>query len=164
MRIAGETTLQLPTLSVPDPGTTLALSELREIDAIRLFLDRAAAADPAFHLDEHNAAAVTEICRRLDGIPLAIELAAARVRGLPVDRIAARLNDRFKLLTGGDRTALKRQQTLARADRLESRPADAAGSARCSAACRCSPADGRWTRPKPWPRAATSTKPTSSIC
>ena len=112
LRIAGETTLQLPTLSVPDSGTTPALSELREIDAIRLFLDRAAAADPAFHLDEHNAAAVTEICRRLDGIPLAIELAAARVRGLPVDRIAARLNDRFRLLTGGDRTALKRQQTL----------------------------------------------------
>ncbi len=112
LRIAGETTLQLPTLSLPDADATPALSELQKIDAIRLFVDRAAAADPAFHLDEDNAAAVTEICRRLDGIPLAIELAAARARGLPVDRIAARLNDRFKLLTGGDRTALKRQQTL----------------------------------------------------
>ncbi|HSQ82297.1 MAG TPA: tetratricopeptide repeat protein [Casimicrobiaceae bacterium] len=112
LRIAGETTLQLPTLSVPDPDAVPALSDLREIDAIRLFLDRATAADPGFHLDEHNAAATTEICRRLDGIPLAIELAAARVRVLPVDRIAARLNDRFKLLTEGDRTALKRQQTL----------------------------------------------------
>lgn len=112
LRIAGETTLQIPTLSVPEPDAPPALAELREVDAIRLFVDRASAADPGFHLDEHNAGAIIEICRRLDGIPLAIELAAARVRGLPVDRIAARLSDRFKLLTGGDRTALKRQQTL----------------------------------------------------
>ena len=111
LRIAGETTLQLPTLSLPDDPSP-SLSALRDVDAIRLFVDRATAADPAFHLDEHNAAPVTEVCRRLDGIPLAIELAAARVRVLPVDRIAARLNDRFKLLTEGDRTALKRQQTL----------------------------------------------------
>ncbi len=111
LRIAGETTLQLPTLSLPDDATP-SLAALRDVDAIRLFVDRAAAADPAFHLDDRNASTVTEICRRLDGIPLAIELAAARVRVLSVDRIAARLSDRFKLLTGGDRTALKRQQTL----------------------------------------------------
>ncbi len=111
LRIAGETTLQLPTLSLPDDAAP-SLAALRDVDAIRLFVDRAAAADPAFHLDDRNAATVTEICRRLDGIPLAIELAAARVRVLSVDRIAARLSDRFKLLTGGDRTALKRQQTL----------------------------------------------------
>ncbi len=111
LRIAGETTLQLPTLSLPDDATP-SLAALRDVDAIRLFVDRAAAADPAFQLDDRNAATVTEICRRLDGIPLAIELAAARVRVLSVDRIAARLSDRFKLLTGGDRTALKRQQTL----------------------------------------------------
>ncbi|MDE2359449.1 MAG: adenylate/guanylate cyclase domain-containing protein, partial [Betaproteobacteria bacterium] len=111
LRIAGETTLQLPTLSLPDDATP-SLAALRDVGAIRLFVDRAVAADPAFQLDDRNAATVTEICRRLDGIPLAIELAAARVRVLSVDRIAARLGDRFKLLTGGDRTALKRQQTL----------------------------------------------------
>ncbi len=111
LRIAGETTLQIPTLSLPE-GDSPPLAALAGADAIRLFIDRAASADPAFGLDERNAGPVTEICRRLDGIPLAIELAAARVRVMPAERIAERLSDRFRLLTGGDRTALKRQQTL----------------------------------------------------
>lgn len=110
LRIAGETTLPMPTLSLPDATTGLAT--LRSFDAVCLFVDRAQAANPAFELDESNARAVAEICRNLDGIPLALELAAARVRVLDVERIAARLDDRFRLLTGGDRTALKRQQTL----------------------------------------------------
>ncbi len=77
-----------------------------------LFIDRATAAQPAFQITDQNAGAVADICQRLDGIPLAIELAAARVRALSVEKIAARLDDRFRLLTGGSRTALPRQQTL----------------------------------------------------
>ena len=79
---------------------------------MRLFVDRASAARRDFALNEQNATSVVDICRRLDGIPLAIELAAARVRALTVDTIAARLNDRFRLLVTGDQTALPRQRTL----------------------------------------------------
>ena len=91
--------------------TTYAVQELPKSDAERLFVDRALAAKPNFRVDA-SAAAVVSVCRRLDGIPLAIELAAARVRTLPVETIAARLDDRFRLLTTGDRTVLPRQQTL----------------------------------------------------
>ena len=80
--------------------------------AVRLFLDRATAAQPAFAMTDQNAAAVVQLCRRLDGMPLALELAAARVRALPVEQIAARLDDRFRLLTGGSRMAVTRHQTL----------------------------------------------------
>ncbi|WP_231990065.1 LuxR C-terminal-related transcriptional regulator [Mycobacterium sp. 852002-51971_SCH5477799-a] len=83
-----------------------------EGDAARLFEDRARHARPGFSVDDVNAAAVNEICRRLDGMPLAIELAAARVRALSADEILAGLQDRFRLLTGGSRTAVRRQQTL----------------------------------------------------
>jgi len=85
---------------------------LATAQAIRLFVDRARAADSAFAATPENSPTIVEICRRLDGIPLAIELAAARVRAFSVDKIAARLDDRFRLLTGGDQTALPRQQTL----------------------------------------------------
>ncbi len=81
-------------------------------EAVRLFVDRATASRKDFGLTEQNAAAVIDICRRLDGIPLAIELAAARVRGLAVATIANRLSDRFSLLVTGDRTVLPRQRTL----------------------------------------------------
>jgi len=97
LRIAGETVYAVPALP--------------EGEAVRLFTDRAVAAVSNFRVNGH-AAAVASICRRLDGMPLAIELAAARVRTLPVDAIAKRLDDRFRLLTSGDRTALPRQQTL----------------------------------------------------
>lgn len=112
LRITGETTLPMPTLALPDGASPPTAAALREVDAVKLFAERAAAANPDFNLDDANAAAVAEICRRLDGIPLALELAAARMRSMPVERIAARLDDRFRLLTEGDRTALKRQQTL----------------------------------------------------
>ena len=85
---------------------------MADSEAVRLFVERARAASPSFALTERNAALVGQICARLDGIPLAIELAAARVRALSVEQIAARLDDRFRLLTGGTRTALPRQQTL----------------------------------------------------
>ena len=81
-------------------------------EAVRLFLDRARQQRPDFTLDADNRDAVARLCRRLDGIPLAIELAAARVRAIAVDEIEKRLDQRFALLTGGDRIALPRQQTL----------------------------------------------------
>ncbi len=81
-------------------------------DAVRLFVERARAVQPSFALSEHNAQAVAHICQRLDGIPLALELAAVRVRHFSPEQVAERLDDRFRLLTGGSRTALPRQQTL----------------------------------------------------
>ncbi|MDE3089072.1 MAG: protein kinase [Chloroflexota bacterium] len=110
--IAGETTFRVPSLSLPDPRHLPPPEQLTQYDAVHLFVDRAASVSPDFSLTEHNALPVAQICRRLDGIPLAIELAAARVKGLSVDQIATRLDDRFRLLTGGSRTALPRQQTL----------------------------------------------------
>ncbi|MCC6165962.1 MAG: hypothetical protein IT329_01930 [Caldilineaceae bacterium] len=109
--IGGETVYRVPSLSVPD-STELTPDALRQFEAVHLFVERAAAAHPHFTLSEHNASAVAQVCRQLDGIPLAIELAAVRVQILTADQIAARLGDRFRLLTGGSRTALPRQQTL----------------------------------------------------
>jgi predicted ATPase len=102
----------VPSLATPHPKTTITLAALAQYEAARLFIDRAVAAQPFFQVTLQNAAAISDICHRLDGIPLAIELAAARVRALSVEQIAARLSDRFRLLTRGARTALPRQQTL----------------------------------------------------
>lgn len=112
MHVAGETSFPMPTLSVPEAGRVVTPDALPRFEAAQLFIDRATAVKPAFRVTEQNAGAIADICRRLDGIPLAIELAAARVRALSVDAIAARLSDRFKLLAGGDQSALPRQQTL----------------------------------------------------
>jgi predicted ATPase/DNA-binding SARP family transcriptional activator len=101
-----------PTRPLPVPAEDTATADLDEYDAVRLFLDRARAALPGFVLDASTAPAVSEICRRLDGLPLALELAAARVRGLPVVELAARLDHRFRVLIGASRTLLPRQQTL----------------------------------------------------
>jgi predicted ATPase/DNA-binding CsgD family transcriptional regulator len=97
--VSGEVTFLAPSLSLAD-------------EAIELFADRARRVRPDFSVTDDNAATVTEICRRLDGMPLAIELAAARVRALSLDEIVGSLHDRFRLLTGGARTAVRRQQTL----------------------------------------------------
>jgi predicted ATPase/class 3 adenylate cyclase len=110
--IAGETVYTVPPLPVPKLNDGNSTEAIVQFEAVRLFVERAMAAQPAFRLTEQNAPAVVEICQRLDGIPLALELAAARVRSLSVERIAERVSDRFKLLTTGDRTALPRQQTL----------------------------------------------------
>jgi predicted ATPase/class 3 adenylate cyclase len=115
--IVGENLYRVPSLSLPDPehlasGRADLLSSLTQYEAVRLFIDRATAVQPTFSVSDSNAPDVAEICHRLDGIPLAIELAAVRVRALPVEQIASRLDDRFRLLTGGSRTALPRQQTL----------------------------------------------------
>ncbi len=112
LHVAGEMTYPVPSLAVPDTSRPITLAQVTQYEAVRLFVDRAVAVSPAFRLTDQNAAAVAAVCRRLDGIPLAIELAAARVRALSVEKIAERLNDRFRLLTGGDRTAPSRQQTL----------------------------------------------------
>ncbi|MGB8647445.1 MAG: tetratricopeptide repeat protein [Anaerolineae bacterium] len=109
---ASEILWQAPPLSLPDQKTTLLTDLLLSFEAIRLFVERARAVKPQFALTEQNALAVTHICQRLDGIPLAIELAAARINVLTPEQIAARLDDRFNLLTQGSRTALPRQQTL----------------------------------------------------
>ena len=111
LRIAGEAVFQVTPL--PPPGQAeYSVESLLANDAVRLFVDRATAVQPAFRLTGKAAAAVAEICRRLDGIPLALELAAARTRAMPIEVIAARLQDRFKLLVTTDRTVLPRQQTL----------------------------------------------------
>lgn len=110
--IAGELPFAVPSLSLPASSELPPLEQLAHFEAVRLFVERAAAVEPRFALTEANAPLVTQICQRLDGIPLAIELAAARVRVLSVEQIARRLDDRFRLLTGGSRTALPRQQTL----------------------------------------------------
>ena len=110
--VGGEVTYRVPSLSLPQPGTVVEPDELLQYEAIRLFVERARAVLPGFQLTAQNMRAIAQICRRLDGIPLAIELAAARVRVLSAEQIAARLDDHFKLLTGGSRSALPRQQTL----------------------------------------------------
>jgi non-specific serine/threonine protein kinase len=110
--IEGERLFELRSLAVPSVEMAGDLPAVEASEAVRLFVDRAQFVLPGFALTEKNAAAVSETCRRLDGIPLAIELAAARVRTLSVDQIRARLDDRFRLLTSGSRTALQRHQTL----------------------------------------------------
>jgi predicted ATPase/class 3 adenylate cyclase len=112
LHLAGETIFSVPILSVPDAYEIVTLDALGQYESARLFIDRASDVRPDFQLTGRNAVAVADICRRLDGIPLAIELAAARVNTLSAEQIAARLSDRFHLLTRGDRTALPRQQTL----------------------------------------------------
>jgi predicted ATPase/DNA-binding SARP family transcriptional activator len=107
-----ETIWQVPSLPLPEMQQSLSLKELKEFASIELFHERAGHAKSGFALDERNASAIAQICWRLDGIPLAIELAAARLKLLSVGEIAARLDDRFSLLTAGSRTALPRHQTL----------------------------------------------------
>ncbi|MFG3055151.1 BTAD domain-containing putative transcriptional regulator [Kitasatospora sp. NPDC048239] len=110
LRIDGETLHPVLPLELPAPGAPDR--QARACAAVRLFHDRAAAVRPGFTADGAALAAAVEICRRLDGLPLAIELAAARLRTLPIEVVTARLDDRFRLLTGGSRTALPRHRTL----------------------------------------------------
>ena len=111
LEIAGEQVYRLPSLAVP-PDSAGDAQDALPYGAVALFVDRALAANAGFALTDDNARAVAEICRRLDGIPLAIELAAARVKVLAPRQIAERLDQRFRLLTGGDSAALPRHQTM----------------------------------------------------
>jgi predicted ATPase/DNA-binding CsgD family transcriptional regulator/Tfp pilus assembly protein PilF len=111
LNVAGETAWLVPSLDLPPSGATPTAAAVEASGAGRLFAERARAVQPAFGLSDANAPAVAQVCRRLDGIPLALELAAARVRVLTPEQLAARLDDRFRLLAGGSRTAVPRQQT-----------------------------------------------------
>jgi predicted ATPase/DNA-binding CsgD family transcriptional regulator len=109
---SGEAIWPVPSLTLPKPGQSPSVEEAAQFESVRLFAERARLALPPFALDDHNIEAVVEICRQLDGIPLAIELAAARLRVLTVEEVSVRLQDRFRLLTSGGRTAAPRHQTL----------------------------------------------------
>jgi predicted ATPase/class 3 adenylate cyclase len=112
LRVAGESAYRVPSLATPDPRAVVTAETLTPYAAVQLFIDRAVAAQSTFQVNNANAAAVASLCFHLDGIPLAIELAAARVRSMTSEEINERLGQRFRLLTGGSRTALPRHQTL----------------------------------------------------
>lgn len=112
LRIAGERVIGVPPLGLPDPATATAPEHARRSAAVELFVERAEAASASFELTSDNAEAVAKLCLRLDGIPLALELAAARARVLPPEAMLARLDQRFALLANGRRTASARQRTL----------------------------------------------------
>ncbi|MFC1572256.1 protein kinase [Candidatus Eisenbacteria bacterium] len=112
LAITGEMTYRVPPLSIPDSSDRASLLEIGEAEAVHLFIDRAQGVNAGFRLTEQNAMDVVRVCRRLDGIPLAIELAAARVKAMGVAEIASRLDDRFRLLTSKARTGSSRHRTL----------------------------------------------------
>ncbi len=112
LNVPGERRFRVPSLSLPDVLPRLSVDRLALSEAARLFVDRAAQLAPTFAITDQNASTIAHIVRRLDGIPLAIEMAAARTSVLSVDAIASRLDDQFQLLSGGHRTALPRHQTL----------------------------------------------------
>ena len=112
LNISGEAVYTVPPLSIPSLDESMATDAIMRFEAVHLFVDRARATQASFRHSDQDMPAIVEICQRLDGIPLALELAAARVRALSVEEIAARVNDRFRLLTSGNRTAQPRQQTL----------------------------------------------------
>jgi predicted ATPase/DNA-binding CsgD family transcriptional regulator len=112
LRLLGEQAYRVPPLALPDPHTRLDCAAAAQVEAIALFLQRAREVSPSFQLADHNAPAIAEICVRLDGLPLAIELAAARMLALPPEELLARLQSRLNVLTGGARDLPPRQRTL----------------------------------------------------
>ena len=110
--ITGESIYRVPSLTTPDAKNLPSLESLNQYEAVRLFIERALLSQPGFAITNANAPALAAVCQRLDGIPLAIELAAARIRALSIEDINQRLDNCFRLLTSGSRTALPRQQTL----------------------------------------------------
>lgn len=112
LNCSGEKIFSVPSLSLPDVSVNNTPLQLSQYESVRLFIERAISVKMEFRVNNENAPALAEICSRLDGIPLAIELAAARIKVLSVEKISERLINRFSLLTGGKRTALPRQQTL----------------------------------------------------
>ena len=148
LNIAGETVLPVPPLAAPDPGQPLTLAKLARFPAVALFAERAAQVVPGFSVTGANRAAVAGICHRLEGLPLALELAAAPARVLSAEQIEARLGDRLGLLTRGGRANPARQQTLRGLDRVELLSCAARRSGCCGRGCRCSLAGSSWTRPR----------------
>jgi non-specific serine/threonine protein kinase len=110
--IDGERAWRVPSLALPDAQSPQTAAHLGDADAVRQFVARAQAVRPGFALTARNAVLIAQVCARLDGMPLALELVAARLAALSLEGLSARLDDRFRLLTGGSRTALPRQQTL----------------------------------------------------
>jgi predicted ATPase/DNA-binding winged helix-turn-helix (wHTH) protein/Tfp pilus assembly protein PilF len=140
--IVGELTYRVPSLSAPGPEQKATPEQISAYESARLFIERAQLQQPQFVVNVGNAAAVASICHRLDGIPLAIELAAARVRSMPVEEVSRRLAQRFDLLTGGSRTALPRHQTLRS---LIDWSYDLLSGAEQALLCRASIFSGGWT-------------------
>jgi non-specific serine/threonine protein kinase len=116
LNVAGELTYRVPSLEIPKTQSQIPLAELAQTESIRLFIERATSVHPYFALTDKNATAVAHICQRLDGIPLALELAAARVKVLAVEQIAARLDDALSLLTRGSDPTLRHQTMRAALD------------------------------------------------
>jgi predicted ATPase len=112
LRISGEHRLDVEPLATPDPDHAASAANLAGNEAIKLFVERASAVDPGFRVDDTNALALATISRRLDGIPLAIELAAGRLRAMSLLQLLTRLDSRYDVLIGGSRAALPRQQTM----------------------------------------------------
>ena len=112
LRVSGERPYRVPSLEIPMLGIEIAIEELSNMESVKLFVERAMVVSSSFAINSRNALAIAQICQRLDGIPLALELSAARVKMLTVEQIARLLDDRFNLLTGGLRTTLRRHQTL----------------------------------------------------
>ena len=112
LNVIGETTYRVPSLSLPDPKRAQTADSLSHYESVRLFIDRAVQVQTDFVVTNENAPALASVCHRLDGIPLAIELAAARIRSLSLEDIDGKLNERFRLLSRGARTAVPRHQTL----------------------------------------------------
>jgi len=112
LNCTGEQTYRVPSLTLPDPSVNNSPEQLTQFESVRLFIERALAVNSHFRVNNENAPALAQICFQLDGIPLAIELAAVRIKVLSLNNICERLDNRFKLLTGGKRTSLPRQQTL----------------------------------------------------
>lgn len=112
LNVYGEKVLRVRSLPVPDPNQRASVQALMEVPSVRLFVDRASSSRAGFSVPDASARTLATVCHQLDGIPLALELAAARLRSMPLEQLEQRLSDRFRLLTGGSRTALPRQQTL----------------------------------------------------
>ena len=150
LHVYGEQEYPLAPLPLPDPAHLPPIERLSQYEAVRLFVARAQAVKPDFTVTTANAPAVAEICSRLDGLPLAIELAAARVKVLPPQALLKRLEQRLPLLTGGARTAPGTPADDARHDRLESRSALARGADRLPPPGGLSPVAARLTRRRRW--------------
>ena len=112
LRVSGEIPYRVPSLEIPNPNVEIAIDEISNMEAVKLFTERAVVAASSFVMSQQNVLAIAQICQRLDGIPLAIELAAARVNMLTIEQILKRLDDRFNLLTHSFRSSLPRHQTL----------------------------------------------------
>ncbi len=143
LRVTGESTYRIPSLATPDPKSGPSVETLTQYAAVQLFIDRAMAVKSSFQVSDVNAPAIASICHHLDGIPLAIELAAARVRSMSVEEVNRRLDQRFRLLTGGSRMALPRQQTLRS---LIDWSYDLLNAAEKALLCRVSVFAGGWTQ------------------